>query len=133
MPGCVLRVSGAEFDVDAFLAHSTLLPYRVHRKGDLGHRSRRFTNSGLSLDVSSADALAAEITDAITFLSEHEAELQRLRDFHGVTNICLDFGHYLRDVAAQFDYLPPDLLFRAGSLGIGIELSLYAASSESTR
>jgi hypothetical protein len=37
----------------------------------------------------------------------------------------LDFGCWFRDVAAQFEYLPPELLVRAGSLGIGIELSFY--------
>jgi hypothetical protein len=39
---------------------------------------------------------------------------------------------YAREVAAQFDYLPPELLARAGSLGISIELSLYHVSPEST-
>ena len=128
MPGCVLHVSGDNFRVDAFLADSNLRPYRVHHRGDIGRRSQRFTGSGISLDVSSADGdLDAEVSDAITFLSTHEAELQRLRDFPGVTDMRLDFGYYCRDVAAQFDYLPPDLLARAGKLGLGIELSLYAA------
>jgi hypothetical protein len=128
MPGCVLNVSGDDFRVDAFLADSNLRPYRVHHRGAISRRSKRFTDSGLSLDVSSADGnLDAEVTDAISFLSTYEAELQRLRDFPGVTDMRLDFGYYCRDVAAQFDYLPPDLLARAGKLGIGIELSLYAA------
>ena len=128
MPGCVLRVSGDDFRVDAFLADSNFRPYHVHHRGDIARRSDRFIDSGISLDVSSADGdLDAEITDAIGFLSTHEAELQRLRDFPGVTDMRLDFGYYCRHVAAQFDYLPPDLLARAGKLGIGIELSLYAA------
>jgi hypothetical protein len=126
MPGCVLHVSGDEFRVDAFLADSNLQPYQVHHRGDIGFRSRRFTDSGLSLDVSTADGdLEAEITDAINFLATHEAELQRLHSFPGVTDMRLDFGYYQRDAAGQFDYLPPDLLVRAGKLGIGIELSLY--------
>src|SRR6185295_4997963 len=97
-------------------------------RGDIARRSQHLTDSGLSLDVSSADGdFDAEIAVAIAFLSIHEAELRRLRDFPGVTDVRLDFGYYRRDVAAQCDYLPPELLARAGKLGIGIELSLYAA------
>ncbi len=126
MPGCVLHVSGDDFRVDDFLADSNLRPYRVHHRGDIGFRSRRFTDSGLSLDGSSVDGdLHAEVKDAIGFLSTYEAELLRLHDFPGVTDMRLDFAYYRRDALAQFDYLPPDLLARAGKLGIGIELSLY--------
>jgi len=129
MPGCVLHVSGEDFQVDAFLADSELQPYRVYHRGEVRGRSEQHFDSGLSLDVSFADGdLKAEVADAIRFLSEHEAELQWLRNFPGVTDMRLDFGYYSRDVAAQFDYLPPELLARAGRLGIGIELSLYHAS-----
>jgi hypothetical protein len=129
MPGCVLHVRGDDFRVDAFLADSNLRPFRVLHRGDLGPRSRPSTDSGFSLDVSAADGdLGAEIADAIRFLTVHEAELNRLRDFPGVSDMRFDFGYYRRDVAAQFDYLPPELLLRAGTLRIGIELSLYAVS-----
>lgn len=130
MPGCILHVSGEDFQVDAFLANSNLRPYRVHHRGEIGHRSRPFIDSGLSLDVSSADgsSIKMQIVDAIAFLCTHEAELERLRSFPGVTSLLLDFGYYRRDVAAQIEYLPPQLLLRAGTLGIGIKLSLYAVS-----
>ncbi len=128
MPGCVLRVCGDDFRVDTFLADSPLRPYRVHHRGDVGRHSQRFTDSGFCLDISSADGdLPAEVADAIAFLSTHEAELQRLRVFPGVTDIRLDFGYYHRGAAVQCDYLSPELLARAGALGIGIELSLYPA------
>jgi hypothetical protein len=113
MPGCVFHVSGKDFRPNAFLADSPLHPYRVD-------------DSGFSADVSGADGdLKAEILDAIHFLTIHETELLRLRDFSGITDMRLDFGYYYRDVAAQFDYIPPDLIARAGRIGIGIELSLY--------
>jgi hypothetical protein len=121
MPGCVLHVSGDEFRVDAFLADSNLRPYQVYHRGDISRRSRRYIDSGLSLDVSSADGnLDAEITDAISFLSTHEAELQRLHDFPGVTDMRLDFGYYRRDVAAQFDYLPPNCSPAQASSTLGL-------------
>ncbi|MEQ1749374.1 MAG: hypothetical protein ABL974_08115 [Prosthecobacter sp.] len=130
MPGCILHVSGEDFQVDAFLANSNLRPYRVHHRGEIGHRSCPLIDSGLSLDVSSADgnSIKVQIVDAIAFLSTYAAELERLHDFPGVTSMLLDFGYYRRDVAAQIEYLPPELLLRAGTLGIGIKLSLYAVS-----
>ncbi len=133
MPGCVLHISGEHFDVDAFLSQSSLQPYRVHHRGEPSRRREVFSDSGLSLDISEADGqLSEEVSDAVRFLAEHESELRRLQSFPGVTDLRLDFGYYARDVAAQFDYLPPELLARAGSLGIGIELSLYHTSPEST-
>ncbi len=126
MPGCVFHVSGVNFNADSFLAESDLRPYRVHRRGEIGRRSKQHSDSGFSLDVSDADGdLAAEIADAINFLSKHEAELTRLRSQAGVSDMRLDFGYYRRDVFLQCDYLPPELLARAGGLSIGIELSLY--------
>ena len=67
MPGCVLHVSGEDFQVAAFLAESSLRPYRIHHSGESARRSRRHRDSGLSLDVSNAEGdLKAEIADAIT-------------------------------------------------------------------
>ena len=133
MPGCVLHVSGEHFDVDTFLAQSSLRPYRIHHRGEARRRAGVFPDSGLSLNISDADGqLPEEVSDSIRFLTEHESELRRLQSFPGVTDLRLDFGYYAREVAAQFDYLPPELLTRAGSLGIGIELSLYHVSPDST-
>ena len=131
MPGCVLHVTGEDFDVDAFLAESRLRPGRVHRRGEARRHDRPFPCSGLSLDVSEADGrLRDEVSDALVFLTRHESELRRLRSFPGVTDLRLDFGCYRRDVPAQFEYLPPELLALAGNLDIGIELSLYHVSPE---
>ncbi len=131
MPGCVLRVSGKDFAVDAFLVGSTLQPYRIHHCGEMRRRAGAFLHSGLSVDISEADGqLAEQVSDAIRFLTQHESELHRLRNFPGVTDLRLDFGYYYRDVAAQYDYLPPEFLARAGGLNIGIELSLYHVSTD---
>ena len=126
MPGRVLHASGEEFAVDDFLAHSDLRPYRIHHRGEPSRRSQRHSESGLSLDVSSADGdLNAEVADAIKFLVKHESEIQRLQHFPGVTDMRLDFGYYRRAGIVQFDFLSPELIAQAGKLGIGIELSLY--------
>ncbi len=91
-----------------------------------------FPQSGMRLNISDADGeLAEEISDAFRFLAAHKCELERLRNFSGVSDVRLDFGYYRRAVVAQFDYFPPELLALAGNLGIGIELSLYSCASES--
>lgn len=69
--------------------------------------------------------LAAQVVDAVSFLRSHDAEIRRLIQFPGVEGVTLDFGIARRDVAAQFDYLPPELIQLAGSLALGIELSQY--------
>ena len=129
---CVLRANGAGFLVDRFLQESELIPCAVYRKGERRSPVRKpkgqiHETSGLNVDVSKADFdnLQGQIQDAISFLKQHKTELERLRRFPGVDEVCLDFGIAKRDVIAQADYFPPVLLYLAGSLGIGIELSQY--------
>jgi len=76
--GCVLHVRGEEFDVDAFLAESTLRPYQVHRRGDpRRYHGGRHDDSGFSLDVSDIDGdLHGQVADAMRLLAEWEPELQ---------------------------------------------------------
>lgn len=132
MPGCVFHASGEQFAVDVFLAESTLAPYKIYRRGEPTRRTaqpgRQHEDSGFSLLASAADGdLAAEGSDALLFLRTHASELARLAQFPGVTDLRLDFAYYRRKTLLQCDYLPPELLFLAGSLRIGIELSLYPA------
>jgi hypothetical protein len=135
MPGCVLHASGEQFAVDAFLTDSSLTPYVVRHRGDairsVARPGRRYEESSLSLDASSADGdLETECADVLQFLRTHASELARLAQFPGVTDIRLDFAYYRRKTFLQCDYLPPELLFLAGSLRIGIELSLYPAPAK---
>jgi hypothetical protein len=83
----------------------------------------------VNIQVSGADFanLKGQIRDSVSFLSRHRVALRRLKQIEGVEDLTLDFGVADRDVAAQFDYFPPDLIAAAGSLGIGIEVSRYHA------
>ncbi len=130
MPGCILRVQGVEFDVDAFLASSGFQPCVVYHRGEPMSRSRLYENNGFGVAVTEHGKLKEDIPEATSFLSANEAELLRLRDFPGVQSLYLDFGHWRRDVAVQCDYLPSELLVLAGKLGLGIALSLYPASDD---
>jgi hypothetical protein len=127
MTTCVLRASGEAFDVDSFLAITELAVYRTWRLGETGRpRKQPNSDSGICVLVSEAEGdLSAQALDAVAFLAANVEELRRLASFTGVEGVSLDFGYLIRKVAMQCDYLPPELLARAGNLGIGIELSLY--------
>lgn len=131
---CVLRAIGTEFDVDGFLKDSSLPHEAVFHRGeprapaDPGGAKR--SASGFNAPVSAAgfDDLDAQIQDATHFLREHEDELRRLGRFPGVEEVCLDFGIARRDVAAQSDLFPADLLWQAGALDIDLVVTHYAVS-----
>lgn len=126
MPCCILRVSGPDFDVDAFLEGSELDPYEVYYINDpTPHGKRVEDSSGFKVEVCDCDGvLAQQLDQAYKFLQRHQLEFARLRSWP-TAYAALDFGYWQRNVAVQCDYLKPELLLLAGSLGIGIELSMY--------
>ena len=127
MIGCVLRVSGTNFDVEAFLDDSPLDPCAVWHRGEIRSNGQLpADSSGLTLDVSDGD-LAEQIVGAVIFLRNNSDEVCRLTSCLGV-EAHLDFGIDRRDVFVQTDYFPPELIRLAGSLGLGIELSQYPVS-----
>ena len=131
----VLRAHGESFDVELFLAESSLKPDNVYQKGasavpagaDKENGSPRRA-SGFSLTVSHAELtdLETQIREAIIFLDEYEDELRRLGSFDGVEGVSLDFGVKRQDVAVQTDVFPSDLLWRAGALDIWIAITHYS-------
>jgi hypothetical protein len=133
---CVLRAIGEAFDVLAFLAESPLRPSAVYRKGEplfaAVPQSPTRTDSGFNLAVGTAgmDDLPGQVREAIAFLDEHEDELRRLGAYEGVEAVGLDFGLRRRDVAAQSDLLPAELLWRAGALDIDITVSHYEVAPQ---
>ena len=126
---CVLRIGGDHLDADALARNIALPIYRVDRKGEPRQpRSRGlFEMSTVHLDVSEAafSDLQAQIEDAIAFLTTNSGALTAVIQFPGVERATLDFAVEAKDVAIDSKYLPPELMRRAGDLGIGIELSIY--------
>lgn len=125
-----------DFNVEAFLAESPFKPDAV-LKGAGPHYSglpqrQGGSSPGFNLTVSQAgfDDLAGQIIEAVAFLDEFEDELRRLARFPGVEAVSLDFAVRWRDVAAQTDTFPPELLWRSGALDIAIAISHYPVSDK---
>lgn len=133
---CVLRAWGSTFAVDEFLAESSFRPITVfHRGQKQSSKSRTMTASGFHADVSPADFsdLQGQIADAVQFVERNQDELARLVGFPGVENVSVDFGIEERDVAAQSERFPPNLLRLLGSLGISLEFTLYPCQEPAER
>jgi hypothetical protein len=125
---CVLRVRGANFNVDEFLAKSTLQPLIVARRGQAQYPNGPVPDtSGFHVAVSDANfsQLQVQIEDAIRFLERNQNELARLAASPGIEKLSLDFGIEERSVAAQTERFPPNLLRAVGALGIWLEFTLY--------
>ena len=131
----VLRASGPDFDVDAFVAECDWNIAKVFHRGEAllpntqpdGLKCER---SGFNVVVSEAgfQEFADQVQDAIEFLTDSAGEVQRLVGFPGVTGVVLDFGIAWRDVVAQSDQFPAALVRLAGACGIALELSHYPVS-----
>ena len=133
---CVLRARGANFAVDEFLSTSTLKPIVVARRGQPLYpksRSRIPDASGFYAVASEADfsKLQVQIEEAVQFLEHNRGELRRLVAFPGVDRVSLDFGIEERDIPAQKERFPPNLLRLAGDLGVWLEFTLYPQDQES--
>jgi hypothetical protein len=126
----ILRVEGDSFDVDHFGSTTRLVICRVFRKGEKLGLTRTVQRSAANIKVDRGDFadFPVAVADAIDFLTQHNAELRRLRDL-GVETMELDFAVTRRDVAVQTDVLPSQLLRLAGDLGIDVAISQYPVST----
>lgn len=140
MPGCVLHVTGSQFDPDEFLATSQFRAYGVWRAGEpmwaTGSRSnRRHEWSGFSCDVSTVNGdLRGQVKDALEFITQYYAEFEKLAGDHRVEDCRLDFGITCRlgrnRIAMQGEFLPVSFLRLVGAFGIAVAISIYPPLSE---
>lgn len=128
MPGCILRVDGAEFDPDAFLATSGLVTDTIYRRGERRSTNSVSTSSGFTTLVSDENELEQQVQVAVEYLLTNNEALGRLRGLPGVTAVLLDFGCEFptKGIAGRYYRLPVSLLEACAALGIEIELSVYA-------
>ena len=131
MPGCVLRVGGAAFDVNSLLKQTKLAPCAVKRVGDKRLPTEQpLTKSSFNAIVSESESLAVQQQEAIKYLRQHAVELCQLSQASTVEYMTLDFGIYRRDALAQFDEFTAELVHLAAEFRMSLTLSQYAISEE---
>jgi hypothetical protein len=133
----LLRASGTDFDVDAFLADSSFIAKVVYRKGEPRYpandpEGRKNDRSGINIEVSGVDFDNVELQfkEAFYFMRDHADELSRLRDFDGVEDLCIDFGAEIHPPGYSSFRFPFPLLGMAGKFNVDLELSVYPTDSE---
>ena len=135
MPGCVLRVAGSSAAVRAFASRTSLPVIKVFIKGQpvVPGSAQVARRSGININVSSASGyqLSSQVRDAQRFIRRHLRELRHLtRVFKRGTPV-LDFGLLQSEAAslvlASYSF-PASLIELAGSVGLGVMLSVYPSS-----
>jgi hypothetical protein len=129
---CVLRADGKNFAVDRFLKNSSLKPVLIYYKGNSDGCKGIYQSSGFNVAVSDADFdnLQSQISDALIFLKKENAELKRLIEFENVEGASIDFpvGAPPDDINVWTRSFPPELLKLLGSIGIGLDFTVYPKS-----
>ena len=139
---CILIIEGENFRVNDFLESTKLKPYLKYEKGSpIGFKrygKTLYETNGCKFDLSVADFDKFDIQkkDAINFLTANFDNLKLLSKF-GLTSEeipRIDFAIFTRmlddNIAAQFEYLEPELLLLSGKLNFGIEISQYIPNEE---
>ena len=135
---CLLRASGANFDVDEFLKVSSLDALTAFHRGAVQFPTSSVTRKsdycGMNVSVSTREFsdLSGQVEDAVGFLKENDRELRRLRNFPGLERMDLEFPVEDRDLVFQRDAFPHQLLSLLGGLGIGLIVSRHPAHSGAT-
>jgi hypothetical protein len=134
---CVLRASGVNFDVIAFLANCELEPLQVFKKGAARYPVSQpdgptHERSGINFEVSDADfsQLELQMQEALVFVQQHEIFISALKKFPGVEDVTIDFGAEIRPPGWCSFNFSSDLLLAVGRLGISLELSVYPIGDE---
>lgn len=127
MPGCVLRISGETFNVEAFLEKSPFKPSVVYRKGQRRRPASRGsqTASGFNVKISESEDPDEQTKAALRFLRDHREEVLRLIRSSGVENATLELSCPQREFVSRIAHLPSELLSATGAFGIDIDVTFY--------
>ena len=129
---CILRISGENFDVDAFILKSQIVPYKTFYKGSPRLKTKpdgeKNKYSGCAIEVSKAEFndYEQQVTDAIIYLTDNKDKFQYISSTTEIQHSVLDFGiGYDINKFTQTHHVPVELLRIVADLGISIELSIY--------
>jgi hypothetical protein len=127
---CILRVSGADMNLQEVASAISATPYRIDHRGEKNARA-----NCLHYSVASGETDAfTELRESVRrWLNQHQ-EISRLRDRTDIEQVDLDFGVFLdEDVIASSYGLDTDFLDLAARLGTSITISIYKTASERDR
>lgn len=128
MPFYDFEASGEDFDVNVFLAQTSLACTPFYRGDDDPVQNHAILqHSGFSLTIRASDGQtpADKIAQVAEFLTLNETELRRLQSFPGVTSLCLRCRYHIPRDAMLGEYLPSELIRLMGSLSMAIDLVMY--------
>jgi hypothetical protein len=134
MNAFAIYASGDDFDVDSFLASSSLVPTRVSRRGELlggsNSTNSRYANSSLAVELGNGRAVSIPEQEsvAIVFLQQHRQELRSLAQFPGVTSLRLGLQYHTvaeRNLRGFAMYTSSSLMWHL--LDVGCELSHFVS------
>jgi len=93
MPSCMLRVSGSTAKVRKFLAASSIQPVRVFWKGEPSTLKSRgpIKTSGFNIELSGADGLPAQATQAAKFIHKHKDDILLIKSL-GFSSATIDLA-----------------------------------------
>lgn len=140
---CQLRISGTEFDVDAFVAETgwseSGIDMQVYRKGEYVNSLKKHVHphSGLRITVSSADFTDFEQQheDLMAFLREYKNALKLLSKYKIDGWRSFDFGvdTFPPNSFSRTYTLAPALISMCSEAGMGIVISNYFSAKEPRR
>ncbi|MFZ2492794.1 MAG: hypothetical protein WA208_15035 [Thermoanaerobaculia bacterium] len=131
MSTAVLRASGTNFDVDAFLRRSSgIRPDNVWHRGDAALHGRVRNESGFAAPVAEADDGEEVVMRVFSFLGGCSKLITDLAasGAASVIDVSLEVGsgvHYASSIR-----FGPDVLRRLAELSVGLEISGYPVSDE---
>ena len=127
---CYLRAFGDGFDVDTFLAASTIEWSDVWRLGEAkrtgGAKPSEYRTSGLQIKIGEGDDFVYLLREASEFVRGNREELLRLAVDTSVEKLGVDFGLTWNPEAAMMSVtLPPEFIDLIRDLRFSVEISYY--------
>ncbi len=138
---CLLRVSGKNLKVEEVIRNIKLPYHLVFKKGELKYPSLNKSrinqpnkSSGFSCVIGRDNdkTIKQYVRDAIRFLKKHRSSLTKICSRQDIELMTIDFGlesRLSKTIAAQFDYIPPELVKLAAKHNIGFEVSNYSGDA----
>lgn len=129
---CELRISGKNFNVDAFVDQTQMSAFRKAYKGGLRgglpNRKNEFSSASITASNADFDDFKGQLSETIDFLTEHKDQLQAIRSTPDIEYAIIDFGitsAINKEKLMQTFVLGKNLIKLCAELDIEIVLSLY--------